>query len=148
VSWPDGEGFTGGPFPARDARAEPAPGMELELPDGSSGFGDFPYKAGLLDNRVDDIIQCNMNNYTLERTKYTGKGGIFGEQTQTITPVNYNELETIIPGFTFLNSPCNPCLALEETPDYSCPYQLKIKDKSPFISKVWQYLWGINSNPL
>jgi ABC-type Na+ transport system ATPase subunit NatA len=26
--------------------------------------------------------------------------------------------------------------------------QLKVKDKSPFISNVWQYLWNINDNPL
>jgi hypothetical protein len=25
---------------------------------------------------------------------------------------------------------------------------LKAKDKSPFISNVWQYLWNINDNPL
>lgn len=119
-----------------------------ELP---SGFGNFPYEAGLLDNRVDDIIKCNMNdenNPTLERIRYTGKGGIFGEQTQKITPVDYNDLEKIIPGFTFLDKPCNPCGAIASIPDYSCTYRLRVKNKPPFISEVWQYLWGINDNPL
>ena len=124
---------------------DPSGNKMEELP---SGFGNFPYESGLLDNRVDDIIQCNMDSNKLERIRSTAKGGIFGEQTETITPVNYNNLETIIPGFTFINNPCNPCVALAETPNYSCPYQLKIKNKPPFISKVWQYLWGINNNPL
>jgi hypothetical protein len=119
-----------------------------ELP---SGFGNFPYESGLLGNRVDDIIKCNMtndNNPTLERIRYTGKGGIFGEQTQKVTQVDYNDLEKIIPGFTFLSNPCNPCVAVASNPDYSCPFKLKVKRKSPFISDVWQYLWKINENPL
>ena len=118
-----------------------------------SGFGDFALskESGLLENRSDDIIKCNMenpNNSTLERITYTGKGGIFGEQTSKTTPVDYNDLEKIIPGFTFLNGPCNPCGALNENPDYSCPFRLKVKNKPPFVSSVWQNLWGINDNPI
>jgi hypothetical protein len=103
-------------------------------------------------NLSNDIIKCNMKNSTsnptLERITYTGKGGIYGEQTSTTNPVDYNDLENIIPGFTFLSKPCNPCGAINETPDYSCPFQLKVKNNSPFISDVWQYLWNINDNPL
>lgn len=127
---------------------DPSGNKMEELP---SGFGNFPYEAGLLGNRTDDIIKCNMKNEnkpTLERIRYTGKGGIFGEQTEKKTPVDYNDLEKIIPGFTFLNKPCNPCGALASNPDYSCAYRLKVKDKPPFISDVWQYLWNINDNPL
>lgn len=127
---------------------DPSGNKMEELP---SGFGNFPYETGLLGNRVDDIIKCNMKNDrnpTLERIRYTGKGGIFGEQTEKVTPVNYNDLEKIIPGFTFLNKPCNPCGAVASNPDYSCAYRLKVKGKPPFISNVWQYLWNINDNPL
>ena len=127
---------------------DPSGNKMEELP---SGFGSFPYEAGLMENRSDDIIKCNLeddNNPTLERITYTGKGGIFNEQTKKITPVDYNDLEKIIPGFTFLNSPCNPCSSMASIPDYSCAYRLRVKDKPPFISSVWQYLWGINDNPL
>jgi len=127
---------------------DPSGNKMEELP---SGFGNFPYESGLLGNRVDDVIKCNIknDNYpTLERVRYTGKGGIFGEQTEKITPVDYNDLENIIPGFTFLNKPCNPCGAIAANPDYSCTYRLRVKDKPPFVSSVWQYLWGINDNPL
>jgi hypothetical protein len=116
-----------------------------------NGFGEFGYKSGLIGNKSDDIIKCNMNKEnggTLERITYTGKGGIFGEQTSKVSPVDYNDLENIIPGFKFLNSPCNPCGAINEKPDYSCPFKLQVKNKSPFISDVWQYLWNINDNPL
>jgi hypothetical protein len=122
-----------------------------KMEDLPSGFGDFPYEAGLLENRTDDVIKCSMKdeeNPSLERVRYTGKGGIFGEQTEKVTPVDYNDLEKIIPGFTFLNKPCNPCGALAANPDYSCAYRLRVRNKPPFISDVWQYLWGINDNPL
>lgn len=123
-----------------------------KMEDLPSGFGDFPYKSGLIEHdKRFDVIKCNMKNPnggSLERIKYTGKGGIFGEQTSQITDVDYNNLENIIPGFKFLNGPCNPCVAIGEKPNYSCPFQLKVKDKSPFISNVWQTLWNINDNPL
>ena len=111
-----------------------------------NGFGDFALnkESGLLENRSDDIIKCNMknpNNSTLERITYTGKGGIFGEQTSNIIPVDYTNLEKIIPGFTFLNGPCNPCGALNKNPDYSCPFRLNVKNNSSFVSSVWEHLW-------
>lgn len=124
---------------------DPSGNSVEELP---SGFGDFPYNSGLSENRTSDIIKCNLSNNSLERIKYTGKGGIFNQQTKKISPVSFKDLEKIIPGFKFLNGPCNPCVAMAEVPDYSCPFQLKVKDKSPFISKVWQTLWNINDNPL
>jgi len=119
-----------------------------ELP---SGFGNFAYKSGLTDDKSLDVIRCNMskpNDASLERIRYTGRGGIYGEQTTKVTPVDYNELEAIIPGFTFLNGKCDPCVAVNKNPDYSCPFKLKLKSESPFISNVWQYLWNINDNPL
>ena len=127
---------------------DPSGNKMEELP---NGFGDFPYKAGLLGNKSDDVIKCNMSNpqnASLERTTYTGKGGIYGEQTSKVSPVDYTNLESIIPGFIFVNGPCNPCVAMNKTPDYSCPFKLAVKNKPPFISAIWQYLWSINDNPL
>lgn len=122
------------------------PNKAEELP---NGFGDFPYSSGLEENKTSDVIKCNMsnpNNATLERINYTGKGGIYGEQTSKVTPVDYNNLENIIPGFTFVNGPCNPCGAVNESPDYSCPFKLTIKKKPSFISNVWQKLWNVNDS--
>lgn len=127
---------------------DPSGNSAEDLP---SGFGEFGYSSRLIGNRSYDVIKCNLkddSNPKLERIRYTGKGGIFGEQTEKVSDVSYNELEKIVPGFKFLSSPCNPCKAMSATPDYSCPFRLKVKNKSPFISSVWQYLWGLNDNPL
>ena len=122
-----------------------------KMEDLPSGFGDYPYFSGQMDNLSDDVIKCNMknpSNATLERITYTGRGGIYEQQTSTTKSIDYNDLENIIPGFTFLNKPCNPCGAINENPDYSCPFKLIVKNKPPFISDIFQYLWNITDNPL
>jgi hypothetical protein len=119
-------------------------GPKNDLEDLPSGYGDFGYQSGLK-KHMNPVIKCNMDdngNASLEKTEYTGVGGIFGEQTSKKSPVDYNNLESEIPGFKFLNGPCDPCKAMNSTPDYSCPYSLDIKGSSSGVSSVWKYLWG------
>lgn len=119
------------------------------LEDLPSGFGNFGYNSGLIGDLQDDVIKCNSDEYpTLQKITYTGKGGIFNQQTKKITPVNYEDAEKLIPGFTFINGACNPCGPLNPTPDYSCPFRLSVKNHPPFISSVWQYLWNVKDTPL
>ena len=99
-----------------------------ELP---SGFGEFAYNSGLMEDRSKDVIRCNADGNGLERV-----------HGSLVSPVDYNDLENVIPGFTFINGPCNPCVALNEKPDYSCPFRLRLKD-SPEVSNIWRLLWGI-----
>jgi hypothetical protein len=114
-----------------------------------SGFGEFGYNSGLLTPLINDVIKCNSpgattDNYQLERIKYMGKGGIYGEQIKQVTKVDYNGLEDIIPGFTFVKGACNPCVALNNNSDYSCPFELKIKGENESgISSVWRKLWSL-----
>jgi len=113
--------------------------LEEELP---NGFGDFPYSSGLKTDLRNDVIRCNMETNNLERIHYYGKDGIYGIQNYSVEPVDYNNLENIIPGFSFTNSPCNPCVAMKMKPEYTCPFKLKVKDNPSLISSVWQKLWG------
>ena len=119
-------------------------GPKNDLEDLPSGYGDFGYQSGLK-KHMNPVIKCNIDdngNASLEKTVYTGTGGIFGEQTSKKNPVDYNNLESEIPGFKFLNSPCDPCKALNSTADYSCPYSLDVNGGSSGVSSVWNYLWG------
>lgn len=109
-----------------------------------SGFGDFGYNSGLLENKQYDTIRCNLagsGEPQMERITYTGRG-ILGQQTSKVRPVSNDQLEKLIPGFSFKGTPCNPCKSMSEIPDYSCPFQLKTKDDSN-ISNVWKYLWKL-----
>jgi hypothetical protein len=127
-------------------------GIQVPLLEGNpaedlpSGFGDFAYESGLKPDRSKDVIRCNMDNSTLatlERIHYTGREGIYESQTATTSPVEYGDLENIIPGFKFVNGPCNPCGAIRENPDYSCPFEIKVKENDDGISSIWKFLWGL-----
>lgn len=121
----------------------PGENVDKELP---SGFGEFAYNSGLTEDHSNDIIRCNSDGKGMERIQYTGRDGIFGSRTSIITPVDYNDLESTVPGFTFVNGPCNPCVALNEKPDYSCPFKLKLQDYHPGMSDIWRLLWGIGED--
>ena len=116
------------------------------LEDLPSGFGSFGYNSNLIEPRK-DIIKCNIDPYGnkshLERIHFAGKGGLFGEQNKETTSVNYKNLEHEIPGFKFINKPCNPCKIFNTPSDYSCKFKLtNIPNENPGISSVWKYIWS------
>ena len=87
--------------------------------------------------RRKDIIKCNLDSGLLERTRFQGRGGIFGEQLTEVSPVDYNDLETIVPGFSFLSAPCNPCLSDNGGSSASdgssgCQFKLNVKPTKLF----------------
>lgn len=144
ISWQTKEGQ----FLLKGVAISDGSGNKLE--DLPSGWGDYGYSSGLITKR-NNIIQCGLNkdgSRSLQQTKFTGKDKITGAQTKEVTAVDYNKLEDLIPGFSFINGKCNPCVAINDTPDYSCPFNLDISGSNSNMSAVWQYLWGINTDPL
>lgn len=115
---------------------------------GAGTFGiNSGLQSGLVANKKNKIIKCGVRNestddLSLMQIKYIGDNGITGSQMKEMSPVDYNNLETLVPGFTFINGPCNPCVALKDDPEYSCPFLLKEKNKSSGVSSIWHYLWN------
>ena len=85
-----------------------------------SGIGTFPYSSGLMENKKNDEIKCNLNNSTLERKSYNGT------YNGKITPLDFNDLENIIPGFSFTNGTCNPCSNINESLTRPCSFKINI----------------------
>lgn len=110
----------------------------------------YAYNSGLI-SKYNSIIRCNTkdkNNAVMERKIMVPNGSL---NAPTITTLDYHDLENVIPGFKFINKPCNPCSALNNYTDYSCPFSLKTTDNPHGeISGVWKYLWNITPthNPL
>jgi len=101
---------------------------------------EFGINSGIIDEKNDTIV-CNMDtngNSTLVKTQYEN-----GKQTKI--NVDVNNLENMIPGFSFLNGPCNPCVALNSPPSYTCPFTINEKNNDQ-ISSIWKYLWNTNFN--
>jgi hypothetical protein len=95
-----------------------------------TGRGQFPYTSGLLP-KGDAVVVCNNNKISLQK--------MVGSFAPVYAPLDYNLLPTLVPGFKFLKGPCDPCGALKDNPDYSCPF--KIGEKEP--SYIWKVLWGL-----
>lgn len=118
-----------------------------------NGLGEYAYNSELVSNSRNPnatIIKCDTNfdlnsntnsKIVLKQYQYSKDGVIFGEHNKKITDVDYNNLEKLIPGFEFIKEPCNPCLALNDPANYSCPFKLDIKDEEDGVSPVWSYLW-------
>ena len=133
-----------------------------------SGFGDFPYSSELVKERH-DVIKCadDKGKLVLMRTRNVGLDQNGAYITKQFA-VDLGTLDKLIPGFAFgstLESTfeksgakpelpfgstfskggkggCNPCVALNDPPDYSCPFKLDIMSVQPGVSSVWARLWG------
>jgi hypothetical protein len=129
------------------------------VPYSRNGAGSYAFNSGLIsteNNPNIKIIKCKSDvsgNYALSQGQYDTT-----QSKQVYTEVEASDLENIIPGFKFVSQPCNPCVALNSPPNYTCPFTLDLSNNnsqgqpnnlfSNNISKVWQYLWGINTDPL
>ena len=101
---------------------------------------------GLPDN-VNNIVRCGNNSgddghadAVMEKIVNVGYDGINGSMIQNITPVDNADIPTLVDGFKFLKGDCNPCLALNDPANYSCPFSINVGDGGE-VSSVWKNLW-------
>jgi hypothetical protein len=117
----------------------------VDLP---SGWGDFAFNSKQI-SKNNNIIKCgynnNNNNLSLQEIESMGNDGIVYSHVKNIKHVDYNDLENLIPGFTFLKGSCDPCKNLNNPPDYSCQFKLDIRGTPEGVSPIWQYLWNVKS---
>lgn len=91
-----------------------------------------------------NIIKCsnNIKNPVLQKTTVNGYNLFNGFKNTTTTDIAPENIPHEVPGFSFVNGPCNPCSVFNDTPDYTCPFKLNVKGNDE-ISDVWKELWSI-----
>lgn len=108
------------------------------------GAGSYGINSGLISPNK-DLIKCGKSKKTgklvMQRTENLGNDGIFGAHVKKVTDIPDGEIPNAIKGFEFIKGPCNPCVAIEETPQYTCPFTLDKKEKK--VSSIWEKLWNI-----
>ena len=89
-------------------------------------------------------VKCSddIKNPVLQKTTVNGYNLFNGFKNSETVDLAFNDIPNETPGFSFVNSPCNPCSALNDNPDYSCPFKLNVKGNDE-ISDVWKNLWSI-----
>jgi hypothetical protein len=126
----------------------------LELLSWNSKEGSFLINGAIIGHtedmphNVNNLVRCGKDSETgklsMQKIEYTGYNGIYGNMNSKVTPVNNSDLPSVVNGFKFLNGECNPCVALDDPANYSCPFSLNTGNGSD-VSSVWQKLWGINA---
>lgn len=104
------------------------------------------HTKGLPDN-INNILRCGLpdgvtGNAVMEKIVNVGYDGINGSMIQNISQVSNADIPGLVPGFKFLKSECNPCLALDDPANYSCPFSLNVGDGGE-VSTIWKNLWGL-----
>jgi len=103
---------------------------------------------GMPDN-INNLVRCGKDKetgkITMQKVVYTGYNGVNGSIVSRVTPISNADLPKEVTGFKFLKSECNPCTALDDPADYSCPFSLDVGN-GPQSSTIWQQLWGLNSS--
>lgn len=99
-------------------------------------------------DNINNVVKCgtdpNTGKAIIEKIVYNGYDSINGNLNKTVTVLNNDQLPAEIPGFNFINSPCNPCSALNSPPEYKCPFTLNTGNGNE-VSPVWNMLW--NTDP-
>jgi hypothetical protein len=102
---------------------------------------------GMPDN-LNNIVRCAKDRSTgkisMQKVVYTGYNGVNGSLVSKVSPINNSDIPKEVNGFKFLKSECNPCSAISDPADYSCPFSLNVGNGNE-VSAVWQQLWGLNS---
>jgi hypothetical protein len=98
-----------------------------------------------LPNNLHNTLKCTTDshgNSVMEKKVFLGPdywNGYFNINKTIIKP---EDIPKEMKGFSFVKSACDPCVALNYPPDYSCPFKLNVKVDDQ-ISRQWKQLWGL-----
>ena len=106
--------------------------------------GDLGVSDGMPKN-VRNTIKCSnsVDNPQMEKKVYTGMNLWNGYMNSTTTIVKPEDIPKEMPGFSFVKGSCNPCVAFDSPPNYSCPFRLNVKGDDE-TSEPWKQLWNIS----
>ncbi len=86
-----------------------------------------------------DTIKCSTDASVIGIIKKEFKD----DYIENSVPILNEDIPNQMPGFSFLNGSCNPCVALHN--DYSCPFKLNVKGDDT-MSPIWAKLWSLGSH--
>jgi hypothetical protein len=118
--------------------------------DKRDGWGDYAQRAGL--SRPDqDVVRCGTlpgeaDDAALQpiRLHPSGRQVFTHAPEWQVSAVDPASLPSVVPGFSFVQGTCNPCVALASPSDTSCPFTLHGGDGGDdTVSPIWTYRWGL-----
>jgi hypothetical protein len=107
--------------------------------------GDLGITPGMPETSRNSIkcVSDGKGNYNVQKTVYKDYNTWNGFKNIETTNIQNQDIPKEMPGFNFVRTPCNPCVALNMPMDNSCPFTLNIKGDNS-ISQIWKKIWQIN----
>ena len=103
--------------------------------------GQFLLYGGKSGNK--NVIKCSEDDKPiLQKTTLNGYNLWNGYKNTSTVNIKNEDIPKEMPGFTFVKNSCNPCSALNDPADYSCPFKLNMEGDNE-TSAVWKNLWNI-----
>ena len=98
---------------------------------------------------INNLLRCgtskdDSSSSVMQKTEYLGYNGINSSMDKRVTDVSNSDIPKLVTGFSFINDECNPCLPLNDNPDYSCPFKLDTGNGTE-VSDVWKILWNLST---
>ena len=93
-----------------------------------------------------DTIKCSSDlaNSVLQKNVFNSYNLWNGYKNTETTIIKNEDIPSEVSGFSFVNGPCNPCVAINEYSDYSCPFRININDGTANkTSSIWSDLWQV-----
>jgi len=93
-----------------------------------------------------DTIKCSgdLGNSVLQKNVFNSYNLWNGYKNTETTTIKNEDIPSQVSGFSFVNGPCNPCVAINEYPDHSCPFKINVNDGSGSkTSSIWSDLWHL-----
>jgi len=96
-------------------------------------------------SNLHNTLKCSIDNNgdsVMKKKVYNSMNlwnGYMNTKTTTVYP---EDIPKEMAGFSFLNDPCDPCVALNTPNNYSCPFRLNVEGDDK-ISNQWKYLWEL-----
>jgi hypothetical protein len=101
--------------------------------------GDLGVSEGMPSN-LHNTIKCSPDSNNLVKKIYTGMNLWNGFMNSTTTIIKPEDVPKEMPGFSFVNGACNPCVAFADAG--SCPFKLNVKGDNS-ISEPWKKIWNL-----
>jgi hypothetical protein len=94
---------------------------------------------------INNLVRCGTaddGSAVMQKIEYLGYNGINSSMDKKITDLSPVDIPKELTGFSFINAECNPCISLNDVPEYTCPFKLDVGNGNE-VSDIWKIMWGL-----
>ena len=94
---------------------------------------------------INNLVRCGTaadGSAVMQKIEYLGYNGINATMDKKVTDLSPADIPKEVTGFSFINAECNPCVSLNDVPEYSCPFKIDVGNGTE-VSDIWKIMWGL-----